>query len=381
VEQNKNKQVLSFELGNKNVLWIADTNKYVLAEPLAANVVIQISTNTALSEIAKNITDTYSVSSDEAFELVKEIEMLYRKNAIAIPKNTNPATASPSIAEQGVYSKKTYRINRVLIGVEYESADAEWYNHPKFAHLETQTSKTPHHHFRVLESNGMLSLQVNGKNAGSWTKEDNHFLSGGFSLKIIEKIYQKEEDQWMGVFHAAGISNGKNCLMFFGDSGNGKSTLSALCMAAGFDVLSDDFLPVESKTGLVYRFPAALSIKKNAFNLVKKHYPELMDGYEYNNPAFAKIYRYLPPRETKKTAVPCFAIIEVKYDPQIEFELEEMAPDELFAKLLPDSWINASAENAKNFLMWYSTKKHFRLRYSNNKKMIDAIKNLFDEAQ
>lgn len=200
-------------------------------------------------------------------------------------------------------------------------------------------------------------------------------------MKIIEKIYQKEELEWMGVFHAAGISNGAQCLLFFGDSGSGKSTLSALAMADGLDVLSDDFLPVESKSGLVHRFPAALSIKKNAYDLVKNSYPELMDGMEYNNPAFGKTYRYLAPHNPDMAAVPCKALIEVKYDPDTPFLLEEMPQEDAFAKLVPDSWLNASAENVKNFINWFREKKHYSLRYSDNTRMIEAVKKLLNENQ
>lgn len=363
------------------VLWLSASNKYVLADPLAARIILDLSAGEKRTALAKTIAKEHKVLYNEALELVTQIDTNWKQNATQTNGETKITNTNPLKANPLFYSQRTYKINQVLIRVEYESPDAEWYNHPKFAHLETENREAPDHRFRVMDNDGQLSLWVDGKHAGSWTKHDNHFLSGGFSLKVIEKMYQKEEKDWMGVFHAAGISNGRQCLLFFGDSGNGKSTLSALCMAAGFDVLSDDFLPVESKTGLVYRFPAALSIKKNAFNLVKKHYPELMDGYEYNNPAFEKIYRYLPPRETQKTAVPCSAIIEVKYDPRVECELKQLPPDEIFTKLVPDSWINASAENAKNFINWYSNKKHFRLRYSNNKKMIAAINNLFDEVR
>ena len=117
-------------------------------------------------------------------------------------------------------------------------------------------------------------------------------------MQILQKINNSEEEDWLGVFHAAGISNGKESLMFFGDSGNGKSTLSALLMANGLDVLSDDFLPVTSNPELVCRFPAALSIKKSAYALVSSAYTDLEHAEEHHSPLQDKTFRYLPPLNT-----------------------------------------------------------------------------------
>lgn len=69
----------------------------------------------------------------------------------------------------------------------------------------------------------------------------------------------------MAVLHAAGVSDGSKSLIFAGDSGAGKSTLAALLMSRGFEVLADDFLPVESRTGRICSFPAAISVKKKLF--------------------------------------------------------------------------------------------------------------------
>ncbi len=377
--KNTKHQVLSFSLGSKEVLWLADGNKYLLAEPLAADVVLEISKGNPASVVSEHIAAKYDVEHHEASELVEQIETLLLKNKAATKNKATKHDLAQTESISAFYAKKKYRINQVLMEVEYESSDAEWYNHPKFAHLETESADTPDHHFRVRDSDGQLSLWVDGKHAGSWPKHDNHFLSGGFSMKVIEKMYRKEEKDWMGVFHAAGISNGRQCLLFFGESGNGKSTLSALCMAAGLDVLSDDFLPVESESRLVYRFPAALSIKKTAYDLLKKPYPEISNAKEFENPAFGKIFRFLPPKSIEATAVPCKAIIHVKYDPDTRFKLEETPAEDLFARLVPDSWINASAKNAENFISWFKGQRHFILCYSDNKKMTDAIKQLLDE--
>lgn len=377
-ETSHNGQILDLALGEKTVLWIADVNRYILAENWSADIILQLNRNVELESIAKAIALEDELEEDEAMELVQTIQNIWLENCKSLQADVQDLQLVIP-GEPDIYSKKKYAINGFVFGVHYETEYAEWINHPKFAHLEIEQLKNADHTFLIGDSAGNLSIWVDGQLEGHWKHEDNHFLSGRFSMKVIEKMYQKEEKEWMGVFHAAGISDDKQSLLFFGDSGNGKSTLSALAMAAGFDVLSDDFLPVDSQSGLVHRFPAALSIKKNAYDLVKSIFPELMNGYEYENPAFGKIYRYLPSRSLNAVAVPCKAIIEVKYDSDTDFLLERIPPEDAFAKLVPDSWINASAENAVNFINWFRNKKHYRLRYSDNEKMIEALKQLLDD--
>lgn len=87
-----------------------------------------------------------------------------------------------------------------------------------------------------------------------------------FSRKVFYGAYsknsQKEEDKWLGVFHASAVSNGEKAVLFLGDSGNGKSTSLALLQANGFTCLADDFVPVDAEKRAVYSFPAAISIKR-----------------------------------------------------------------------------------------------------------------------
>jgi hypothetical protein len=370
----KKDTILQFPVGEKVVLWIPYLNKYVLAGQLSADIIHQLTRGKSIQEIIARVISENEIPPEQAIEFVEQIRRIWEVNtAVTLPENELPKAAVQSKGKS-VYSNKTYRINNIYFQAEYETADAEWINHPKFAYMEVEPVKNPHHHFRVEDDNNLLTLWVNGKHAGSWKKNENHFLSGRFSMQIVQKIYMKEEDQWMGVFHAAGISNGKNCILFFGESGNGKSTLSSLLMASGLDVLSDDFLPVESKTGLVYHFPAALSIKKQAYDLVMSYYPHLKYSGEYENPAFQKTYRFLPPETTVLEGVPCKAIVYIKYDPKVKFRMEKVVPEDSFVSFIPDSWIYPSKQNAKRFLEWFAGLEHYRLTYSNNKKMIETVK-------
>ena len=62
---------------------------------------------------------------------------------------------------------------------------------------------------------------------------------------IIECIYNKNEAEWMGVFHASAVNYNEENILILGDSGNGKSTSLALLQAQGFQCIADDFVPID----------------------------------------------------------------------------------------------------------------------------------------
>lgn len=372
------KKCIAFPLQNKTVLWIAEINKYIVAEPVIAEIMQGIWNEADTKSIVNFCISNFGLKKQKAENLTSEIKSYINDNLR--PKNkptTNKNNLNFKLVDTAnFYSKKYYSINEVVFFVEYETLEAELINHPKLAHLEIVAAKNFNHHFQLYNSQDVFSLIVDGKLIDTWVSADSHFMGGKFSMQILQKIYKRKEDQWMGVFHASGITDGNNCVMFLGDSGNGKSTLSAILMANGLDVLNDDFLPVTSKDGLVCRFPSAISVKKQAYEILIPQFPELLHSEEYINPILNKTFRYLAPKSIEKLGVPCKALIFVKYDKNSDFNMEEISPEEAFAELIPDSWISPTPENAERFINWVSTLPCYRLLYSDNKKMIGSIKTM-----
>lgn len=213
---------------------------------------------------------------------------------------------------------------------------------------------------------------------GSWDKENIHYFQGKVSMEILQKIHGKEENKWLGIFHASAVCNQKKAVLFLGDSGNGKSTSLALLQSIGFTCLADDFVPVLAKKREVYSFPSAISIKKNSLDILLPIYPELANSAEYNFKRLNKIVRYLKPNITNyKQHLPCKELVFIKYEKGSDFEFKEMPKTLAFQKLVPDSWLSPHKENAVNFLDWFDTLKCYELKYSDNAKMINAVKLLF----
>ena len=379
IVEAQNKHIV-YSLENKKVVWLSKINKYIVVEPVVAQIVIAVLNGDPVNTITEFCHNQFEIEKEQIAGLVEDIQ-----KTLADSLNTyenKPISESVVLADflsEKQRVSKYYKINNTIFWVEYETSRVVEINHPKFSNFEIRTAEHFDHHLKVFHHANTFSLQVNGKDKGSWSAHDDHLLGGKFSMEILQQLYQKEESEWLGVFHAAGISDGENCILFLGDSGNGKSTLSALLMAAGFDVLSDDFLPVEKQNKHVCRFPAAISVKTSAIPILQTSFPELELSTEYSNPAANKTFRFLPQTTTALCCVPCIAMVFVNYEPDSGMQLNKLQKNVAFQKLVPDSWISPLEDNVKEFLQWFDDVPCYQLGYSDNEAMIQTVRNIFED--
>jgi hypothetical protein len=374
-------KVISLPLEDHTILWFREINKYILTTPPADEILRRIAETEDLSSVVNFCITSLNMEHYQAREVTEDFKNTWealKKETIA--SNTDPSeTPEKLIPGKNSYSARYYKVFDKIFFIEYDSPDAESVVHPKFAHLEIPEKAQSAHHFRIGDTGSFYHLRVDGKEKGTWKKKERHLLAGKVSMEILQKTYRKEEKEWMGVFHAAGISDGKRCMMFLGNSGIGKSVLSALLMATGYEVLSDDFLPVMSKEALVCRFPAAISIKKEAYELLEPEFPEMIHSEEHTNPVLHKTFRYLPLASQKPLCVPCKGLIFMQYRKHSGFVFEEIPKQEAIKKLIPDSWISPEPDNAKHFLHWVASLPCYNLIYSDTEKMIHSLDNLFNK--
>lgn len=378
MDNNKKGTILSWPVEGKKILWFADSNKYLIAAPPADEIIQLIWKGKDAESIIDYCTSELGMDKNQGKNLNKEIRQYINDN-LQSKSNTTPAKVTQNqikSGKSGNTKNRYYQIFGIVFFMEYGSAKIEDLIHPKFAHLEIPPDQKFSHHFNVISSGKEFALFVNGALIGNWTAEESHFMTGKFSMEILQIIYDLSEDRWMGVFHAAGITDGKSCIIFLGDSGAGKSTLSTILMASGLDVLADDFLPIENESQLVCRFPASISVKKQGYDMLIPKFPELNKAKEYYNPALDKTFRYLPPNESNPISVPCKALVFIKYDENSGFQIEPMTKEKAFQQLVPDSWISPKRENAGRFVDWFLNIPSYQIRYDDNHQMIQAVKNM-----
>jgi len=370
-------------VGNKVIVWLKQFNQYMVLELSAYEVIRRLVDGNDLAYISVEIGRSFGLPLSEAQRYVGEIATMMKQisNQKTVNHGMNSKISRVSIPTH-FHSLKSYKIKNLTYRIHYGSAHLEHLIHSKFAYLENILDPFPDHQFQVFQNGERSVLQVNGAVIGQWLPENDHFLSGKLSMELLNTMYGKTESDWMGVFHASAISNKEKCLLFLGESGSGKSTVCAVLMAAGFNLLADDFVPVDGLSGTVYHFPAALSVKKSAIDHLLPFFPELARADEFTYPAMDKAVRFLPPafqQEDLPTGYPCKALVFVKYKKHSGIVMKQLSKDIAFQKLVPDSWISPVEENAIRFLDWFLELPCYQLTYSDNDKMVNTVQKIFND--
>ena len=373
------KKIITKELDdNSTIVWFSKTNNYLVVNPIVANLLNDFENNIDHKKIASNLASHFRDSIEKTTQFVKDTyEKIYIKNTDFDNTIKEEKKISNNLPVFNI--SKYYQINNLIFKVDFQSDFEMYLIHPKFAHLEIEQSENFEHYYQIFTKDNYTSLIINNTFIDSWHIKDIHYFQGKFSMFIVQQIHQKEENEWLGVFHASGIGNDKHSLLLLGDSGNGKSTSLALLQANGLTCLADDFVPVDVKKQHVFTFPSAISIKKNSLETLLPIYPELNNSAEFNFKRLNKIVRYLPPKITDyNTNLPCKNIVFIKYEKDSVLKFNSILKTEAFERLIPDSWISSKTENVSVFLNWFKNLNCYQLTYSNNEKMIITIKNLLN---
>ena len=363
---------------DKTITWLENNNEYIVLENTTADILRRLSEGVSVKNVAKVLAKKLHVPLEKAEDFILNLQKKVFTN-----KNLNENITTndyKDIRKPTTYKfVNYYKINNIIFKVSYLSKTELSLIHPKFTHLVINNSHHFNYEFDVFIDNNFIFLRVDKKIIGAWNSKDIHYFQGKFSMEFIQKIHQKEEDKWMGVFHASAVSNQKKTILFLGDSGNGKSTSLALLQANGFTCLADDFVPIDANKREVYSFPAAISIKKSSLETLLPIYPELKTTAEYNFTRLNKIVRYLKPNNTNYfNHLPCNDLIFIKYEKNSGLICEKISKIDAFQQLVPDSWLSPKKENAQIFLDWFNTLNCYQLNYSNNTEMIKTVTKIFN---
>ena len=138
---------------------------------------------------------------------------------------------------------------------------------------------------RILDGFRESTRYMEWDNAGRlWVS---HWFGGIFALSFspnydrITKVVQLRimyaiRSYYVAALHASAISDTKSTILFSAQAGSGKTTISSLLRASGLRLISDDFVPIDGITGLVFPFPTAVSVKEGSIPVLSPYYPSLL---------------------------------------------------------------------------------------------------------
>lgn len=367
------------QLSDSWVLWFEASNQYIVISKALKKILDVFLDSENENDFAKQLKSLLNISKPNSETYYTEIsELLQAANTSSKNEISNKST---TVHIKKTDFKKMYSFGNTSIAVNYGSIAIQNLIHPQWSHAEGLQEDMSTTVFDIFQKENQLYLFKNKNYIGHYAVTEYHLLTGQFALQLINTLYHKNEADWIATFHASTVCNDKEAIMIIGDSGNGKSTLSAVLMANGIDVLADDFTPLLAEDCESYRFPSGISVKQGAFSVLEPLFPNFNEFPLYKSNSKNVTIKYIPPIKSfgqTQSHFQCKKIVYVKYAPNAPSEMNEIGIGKILETLITESWVSPLASNAELFLKWLEGLQCFELNYSDNAVAISQFKKLFN---
>ena len=200
-------------IDDKTVLWSSRDNQYLVLENTTALLVSKLSKGIALEDISRELSQELSLPIKETTDFVLDLKKRFIDPGPSKLLN-KPESLKDVVVPNHFSIEKFYKINEVVIKASFESEQACFLIHPKFEHLEVASQKHDFC-FKTFTQDARIFLAVDNKLIGSWSFDEFHYFQGKFSMQLIQKIHKRQEDKWLGVFHASAVADKKKSHAFF----------------------------------------------------------------------------------------------------------------------------------------------------------------------
>ncbi len=367
------------KLGQSYASWFQPSKSFVLLEEPAFDVYQLYTEGHSLKHIISVCNEKYNHLDGNITtftrEIIEKVQYLNNpENAVSVSLNPEGIKSVPAT----LFSEKTYKMGDKTISVRYQNEYLEFSLHPLFAHLADTETQNPEHQIELFENSRMFFFRYNGQIMDAFRKKDIEYFAGSVKQQIYSILFDRDYNAWMMTLHASGVVQNGEAILFSAAAGSGKSTISAILKAHGFEYLSDDFIAADGN-GKVYPFPASISVKEGASKRLSEFYPELKEK-DVELAFTGKKVKYIPVHNQKEidaAPFPVKALVFINFNSNKKFDFEEVEKREAIQLLLRETWVKPEAENVSLFFDWIENTQFYRLTYSKTGEALEAVEKIF----
>jgi hypothetical protein len=275
--------------------------------PSAAFIWLCCEKGMALTDITREMCETFSVSAMTAesdlnavvsrwmsMELLEkglgeEIVPLVIQETEA--SENNPLVGQCYDLKMAPYKSFCLRLAGFDFLMRFSHQEIEELFTPVFAHLECSFTNQPVI-FDVVKIDNQFLIVNDGSIIDVFSNPAE--IAPRLSYHVVDSAYRKID--FLIAIHAAALSLGNGCVVFPGNCGVGKTTLSAALIKAGFKYFTDDTAILDRKTRSVVAVPVSLRIKEGSWETVEEMFQQSLSVTVHGSNDGRKI-RYLAPPE------------------------------------------------------------------------------------
>lgn len=376
-----NEHTICYEVEDAFAVWFGASRKFMMLEEPAFFVLKQLTENKPIEVISMECVERYQNPLEQCQLFVSEVYLITMQY-LALPEiNIHKETdLFRQISETDFYSEKYYILGNSIFNIKYGDEGLEAVIHPLISHFEVTKNEFPHHRFDIIRNSDKLFFQVDGDILETLKCDETGYLKAAVLLKFLEILHGVGKDDWMMTLHAAAVTDGNSAIVFPARAGSGKSTFAALLHAHGFQLLSDDFLAMDTIRKCIYHLPVAATIKAGSMDVLTPYYPGLNDIPD-EKAYTGKQVRYLPINNsfTQNKEYLAKHFVFIAYLPDSPCLFNEVTKKVALQVLLEETWVNPIPSNVTKFFEWFNKTKFFELKYSKTSEAVEVIAKLFKE--
>lgn len=376
-----NNKIIYIKVDDAYAIWFNESKSFLMIEEPAFFILQLFLENTPQEIIAEKFSIRYENPLSEVKKFVSEITQNFSNFFIRKDeKEERNEFEQNGIDEINYFSDIIYTIGNLNIRIRYGDKELEDVIHPLISHHEAEAELAPDHFFHIYRNSKTLYFKVNDKIIENFKSNETGFLKGAVLLKLSGILHEINHTNWMMTIHAAAVSNGKIAILFPATAGSGKSTLGALLHTNGFNLVSDDFVAMDSHHKQIYQLPVSTTIKEGSFKVLLPYFSEL-DNLLLEKAYTGKHVRYLPINKSLELGVglPVNKLVFVKFKKDKPFKFEKITKKTALPRLLKETWVNPQPRHVKEFFRWFDQAQVFEMQYSNISDAIKVVQELFDE--
>ena len=366
---NNLKPSFVFSQSNFSLVWFGATNQFL---------VVQGALEVFFNEAVVQTELEYQEALEALVGIYPEITGLIQ--AISTD-NTNSLTKNAAVVYDSSLSLQNFEVssldlNTNITKVYYASKSLQTLFEAPFAYLKKNYSRS-NNELIITEKDSQLSLFSDKKLIYTTPKDQFFVLQAQFANKLTEYYHSIENPRWLCAFHGCAVHKNNKTFLLLGDSGSGKSTLSSLLSLSDYRFIADDLVLMDQDFK-IYDNPAAVSVKENAWPVIKDFYNAFSTLKTSDKTKGKTKMKFLPLHAVQNNIPQSFkvnALIWVKYSKDQTNHLSALDKKEALSRLIPDIWINPDLASAKAFANWAMDIKTFKLNYldfKNAKKLLDV---------